>query len=39
VVGRALARYYGVRAIGPGMALPEQPVPDPSPLPTLRAAR
>jgi penicillin-binding protein 2 len=39
VVGRALARYYGVRAIGPGMALPEQPVADPSPLPALRAAR
>jgi cell division protein FtsI/penicillin-binding protein 2 len=40
VVGRALARYYGVRAIGPGMALPpEQPVPDPSPLPALRAER
>jgi penicillin-binding protein 2 len=39
VVGRALARYYGVRATGPGMALPEQPVPDPSPLPALRAAR
>jgi penicillin-binding protein 2 len=39
VVGRALARYYGVRAIGPGMALPEQPVPDPSPMPALRAAR
>ena len=38
VVGRALARYYGVRAIGPGMALPEQPVPDPSPA-ALRAAR
>jgi penicillin-binding protein 2 len=38
VVGRALARYYGVRAIGPGMALPEQPVPEPSPAP-LRAAR
>jgi penicillin-binding protein 2 len=39
VVGRALARYYGVRAIGPGMAPPEQPVPEPSALPTLRAAR
>jgi penicillin-binding protein 2 len=39
VVGRALARYYGVRAIGPGMAPPEQPAPDPSPLPALRAAR
>nr|ADC35754.2 peptidoglycan glycosyltransferase [uncultured bacterium 293] len=38
VVGRALARYYGVRAIGPGMAIPEQPVPDPSPA-TLRAAQ
>ena len=38
VVGRALARYYGVRAIGPGMALPELPVPEPSPT-TLRAAR
>jgi penicillin-binding protein 2 len=38
VVGRALARYYGVRAIGPGMALPEQPVPEPSPA-TLQAAR
>lgn len=39
VVGRALARYYGVRPLGPGMALPERPVPDPSPLPALRAAR
>ena len=38
VVGRALARYYGVKAIGPGMAIPEQPVPDPSPA-TLRAAQ
>ena len=38
VVGRALARYYGVRTIGPGMAIPEQPVPDPSPA-ALRAAQ
>ncbi|HET8647392.1 MAG TPA: penicillin-binding transpeptidase domain-containing protein, partial [Vicinamibacteria bacterium] len=39
VVGRALARYYGVRPLGPGMAPPEMPVPDPSPMPALRAAR
>jgi hypothetical protein len=37
VVGKALARYYGVPAIGPGMTPPPDVIPaDPSP---LRASR
>jgi len=39
VVGRALARYYGVRAIGPGMTPPPDVLPaEPSPAPR-RASR
>jgi penicillin-binding protein 2 len=37
VVGFALSRYYGVRAIGPGMAIPTDEPPEP-PVPQLRAA-
>lgn len=39
VVGRTLSRYYGVRAIGPGMTPPPDLLPaDPQPAP-MRAAR
>ena len=38
VVGFALSRYYGVRAIGPGMAIPSDEPPDPPVPQPLRAA-
>jgi len=38
VVGKALARYYGVRAIGPGMTPPDDFIPAPPQQEPLRAA-
>lgn len=38
VVGKALSRYYGVRAIGPGMAPPDDFIPAPPQPESMRAA-